>query len=245
MNNPKYQQASFLADDQPPLAVSHGVAWNLDDPAQPAKLKNGKKEPGRANRALRAYLQLGPTRSPALLLAHLAAKNQSNLGLRQIQTWTNHYAWDERARHYDELGRQRQRQQDAERQRSILQRGVAITLERVEELKQMYARLKQDMLREERVWLVEVKYQRVDKDTIERVENLRFNAALFNQARGALADLARETGGRPLRTEISSAPSISASPSALLDGFSELSKEELDNLEKVMRKIGLDHELFP
>lgn len=247
MNKPgksqRYTQAALFESDQPPLATSGGVRWNLDDPAQPAELEaSGRKEPARANLALRAYLQLEPqSRSMAALLAQIGAQaNQPLPGQKQIERWAAKYAWAERARHHDEVRRQRNRREMDERQRIILQQGLATTLERVAELKELYSQLKKELLREERVWLCEVKYQRVDDGRYEKVENLRFNAALINQVRGVLADLARETGGRVLKTELS-LPQQPAAPG--LD-FGELSKDELNLLEKVMSKAGLDDELI-
>ena len=243
--NRAWRQATFLRNEPPPQANSGGVLWNLDDPALPASLEKGRREPGKVNRALRAYLLLGQARSLAALQTGLAAQNRL-VSLRQLRAWCKSYAWDERARHYDELCSQREGQERAERRWRVLQEGLSTSLERVDELKERYAALKKDLLREERVWLVEVKYQRMEDGHFERVENLRFNAALIAQARGLLADLARETGGRVLRSELSAAPTgQDANPARPSLDFSGLSKDELDILEKVMNNMGLDDELYP
>jgi hypothetical protein len=238
-----WKQVSFLGDEAGPLVNTNGLLWNPDDPGQPAHLEGGQREMRPANLCLRDYLDLGAGRTPAALLAQYVAQPPPGRALptpRQISGWMRRYAWEQRACRFDELRSQRERAELATRRREMLERGVAQTHERVAELKQAYALLKKYLQREDLVWQVEVKYMRVEDGRYERVENLRFNAALFNQARALLADLARETGGRVLKTEISL-----PGPEPITYDFSGLSKSELKDLEKSMLEAGLGDVLFP
>jgi|GEM_PF-1837113 len=228
-----------------PLTISRGVIWNMDDPAERAELVSGSRETQRANLALSKFLNLGATRSiSALLMQYPLRPALLHVpGLERVRLWQVRYAWDERVSQFDELNRQREARREAERQHALLNEGLAVSALRVEQLIKIYNQLKAEMLREDRFWLVEVKHQRVADDKYERVENLHFNAALFAQARGALADLAREIGAQAQRGA-GSTPNAAAAADGRLD-FAGLSTDERCRLEELLRKAGLADELFP
>jgi len=114
--------------------------------------------------------------------------------------WSSRYDWSARAELYDtELERQK-----TERAQEIMQTGLALEHERVEELKGLYALLR-DQLYEQgengvlhNLWLPDVK-QIGAGEYAERIDIERYNSALVSDLRGVLDDLAKETGGRVQR----------------------------------------------
>lgn len=77
----------------------------------------------------------------------------------------------------------------------MMSEGFALDHIRVRSLKLLAARLEEEIGQEDKVWLPDVK-QIGAGDDAERVDLVRFNAPLIEQFRGALADIAEETGGR-------------------------------------------------
>lgn len=123
-----------------------------------------------------------------------------------LQAWSKRYHWQQRADEYDaELERQKN-----ENRREVMESGLALDFERVSELKhlgiflieQIYEQGKDGVYHN--VWLPDVK-QIGSGDQAERVDIERFNAAIISELRGVLDDLAKETGGRIAKQEITGA----------------------------------------
>lgn len=83
------------------------------------------------------------------------------------------------------------------------------------------------------VWVHDVK-QIGSGDTAERVDIVRFNAALIEQLRGALDDIAKETGGRVQRQEVNGKGVIETKSSVTID-LSSLTIEQLTALAQSLK----------
>jgi len=120
-----------------------------------------------------------------------------------LKSWSTRYEWQERAESYDaELERRKN-----ERRQEIMESGLALDFERTDELKRL-AHFLIDQIYEQgengvyhNVWLPDVKQIGSGKDA-ERVDIERFNAAIMSELRGVLDDLAKETGGRKQKHEM-------------------------------------------
>jgi len=125
--------------------------------------------------------------------------------LNTLKGWCARYAWQARADLYDAQIERRK----TERAERIMQSGLALDHERVQKLKRL-ARVVEGQLYEQAedgryrsIWLPDVK-QIGSGDNAERVDLEKFNAAIIEEFRGVLDDLAKETGGRKVKQEITS-----------------------------------------
>ncbi len=184
------------------------------------QLLAGERRAGESDRAVIAcndYLRLGPGRSLAKLLQKGAKKNKKELSTESESTlkkWSADYDWRARSSAYD-AGLEAAKN---ERRRKEMEAGLALDYERVRILKRL-AKLLGDQLFDEggtangadgidgadgraypNLWLADVK-QIGAGEFAERVDLVRFNAALVEQFRSALADLAAETGGRKQKVD--------------------------------------------
>lgn len=124
--------------------------------------------------------------------------------LSTLKQWSARYGWVKRAESYDaELERQKN-----EYAAEVMHSGLAQAHERVVELKRLARFLLEEMYEQgedgvyHNVWLPDVK-QIGSGDYAERVDIERYNSPLVSDIRGVLDDLAKETGGRKQRQEIS------------------------------------------
>lgn len=193
----------------------------------------GTRQAGETVKAVQAcndFLRLGPGRT----LSGLAIKYRempectATKSLNTLQAWSKRYDWAERAGEYD------QRLEDAKnaRAKEIMESGLALDYERVLELKRLAEFLKEQIFTEAPVvevvtkdsknendeapvqvmigktnpyvWLRDVKRMGTGKDAVT-VELIRFNSAILDQFRGVLDDLAKETGGRVAKHEMTGA----------------------------------------
>lgn len=173
------------------------------------QLLAGQRQKGEKLTAVQAcndWLRLGRGRSLPKLLETYTENDQELPPTRSMGTlkgWSSRYNWKDRSEEYDaELERQKN-----ERRRQVMESGLALDFERVDELK-ILAKFLRDQIYEQgesgiyhNVWLPDVK-QIGSGGNVERVDIERFNAAIISELRGALDDLAKETGGRKLRQEL-------------------------------------------
>jgi len=175
-----------------------------------ANLLAGKQNTGESRKAIIAcndYLRLGPGRSLARLLeiyrqrGQVGAETCPTKRLNSLKEWSASFGWQERAARYDaETERQK-----TEYARQVMTTGLAQAHERAERLKAMADLLEAEILTRKagllaNIWLADVKTVG-SGETAERVDLVRFNHQLIEQWRGLLDDLAKETGGRRLKTE--------------------------------------------
>lgn len=174
--------------------------------AQPSEEQVQKKESKKAAAACADYLRMGIGRS-------LAKLHQSYTGttptepptrtLRVLKQWSSDFGWQDRAEAFDkEIDAAKE-----QRRKEVMESGLALDYERVIELKRMAALLSGQIYEQgetgdyHNVWLPDVK-QIGSGEFAERVDIERFNGEIFSQLRGALDDIAKETGGRKQKTEI-------------------------------------------
>ena len=150
---------------------------------------------------------MGPGRSLADLARQYreTPQNATTLSLYTLQAWSKRYDWQKRAGAFDiDLETAKN-----ERAREIMQSGLSLTHERVDKLKTLADFLDGQIFEQgeddeyHNVWLPDVK-QIGAGEYAERVDIERFNSAIFEQYRGVLDDLAKETGGRVNKTDLTS-----------------------------------------
>lgn len=179
---------------------------------QRIRLLAGEKQQGESRKAIQAcndWLRLGRGRSlPALIEVYTKSAQDIPItrSLATLKKWSSSWEWDKRAEIYDaELERQKN-----ERRERVMNDGLALDFERTDELKQLAQFLLRQLYDQDtagkycNLWLKDFK-QIGAGEQAEKVEIERFNAALIDQLRGALDDLAKETGGRAQKHEVSGA----------------------------------------
>lgn len=153
------------------------------------------------------YRMLGPDRSL------LATSNQWRLERsRRVLTsspksWAkarDRWRWQERAEAWDAYLLELVGAREQERRVEILSSGYALQHERIRELDELARLLLDELQTEDKRWLPDVKAIGSSLEgTFERVDIVRFNAALVREFRDTLADLAAEVGERVKGLEIS------------------------------------------
>jgi len=129
---------------------------------------------------------------------------------------------------------------EAVHRREIMESGYALVWERVRALKELAVTLFAELQDPSRRWVREAKVVGSGKNAREVVVE-RFNATEVEQLRGVLADLAKETGGRK---DIQVVTGDADSPLEVRHGYdlnlSRLTDDELDQMERLVEKIGTD-----
>lgn len=116
--------------------------------------------------------------------------------------WSSLYQWVVRAAERDkEQERIKDEVLKAEIEK-IMSTGYAAVHKRVKHLDKLAKRQWKDMQKRELVWLPDVK-QIGGGEFAERVDIIRYNAGLDEQFRKSLEDIAKETGGRVTKQEVS------------------------------------------
>jgi hypothetical protein len=167
------------------------------------ELLAGEPIEGESNKAIAAcndYLRMGIGRS-------LAKLHQTYIGttktkpptetLRTLGEWSSVYGWQARAEIYDGAIDAEKTAQANARRKAIMESGLAQDYERVNELNEIYEKLKLEFIKGG-LWYTDIKLS-AKGDTVE-VEV--FNKPLIDSLRATLDDLAKETGGRKQKTEI-------------------------------------------
>jgi hypothetical protein len=178
------------------------------------------------------FLRLESGRSLPMLAQRYAAFNDIQPPTRSLPTlknWSATYGWQERAAAYDIAQDEKRTAETEARRRQALDTGLALDYERVLALKELAGLLLEEIqvesdvsetyveeddegnpklktvttTRRSNVWLGDVK-QIGSGESAQKVNIVRFNNAIFEQFRGLLDDLAKETGGRVKRTDITS-----------------------------------------
>lgn len=165
------------------------------------ELLAGKAKDNESNKAILAcndYLRMGIGRS----LAKLAERYQSateaipTRRIMTLKTWSVDFDWQQRAEAYDKsIDEEKTALVDA-RRKAILETGLSQDYERVNELYELYERLKLELVKNG-LYYTDTKLAANG----DRVEVEVFNKALVDSLRATLDDLAKETGGRKQKTE--------------------------------------------
>lgn len=162
-------------------------------------------ETDRAVVACNDYLRMGSGRSLVELRDDYAAAKERGEGVpttgkHMLYEWSSRHGWAARCREYDaEIDGIKN-----ETAQQVLGSGLALSHERVLSLKALAERLEEEIRDENSLWLPDFKQLGHGKDTkVYRI--VRFNGSLIHQFRNALDDLAKETGGRVHKQELSGA----------------------------------------
>ena len=160
--------------------------------------------------ACNTYLRMGVRRSlrklDARYRAQKADENEPDPPTDKwstLTTWSVRFDWVDRAAEYDAATED---EKNTLRDR-IMNEGLALEYERVRKLKDAAEFLEEQMYETDaegnyiNVWCPDEKMIGTG-DAAQPVVITRFNAALFQQWRGIHDDLAKETGGRRQKTEI-------------------------------------------
>ena len=165
------------------------------------------KESSKAIQACNDYLRMGAGRSLAKLQQiYVNTSSESKpptSSLRWMQEWSRTYNWVKRSEEWDAQEEQRK----TEAYNLAMKNGLALDYERVNSLKRLALFLESQVYeigatgKYHNVWLPDSKSIGFG-EYAEIVDIERFNAGLIQQFRGALEDLAKETGGRIVKQEI-------------------------------------------
>lgn len=203
---------------------------------QPLAGTRHEAESDKAVIACNDYLRLGAGRSLYNLYESYRAQSESKTSpekpssrrLATLKGWSSKFGWVERATQYDAEYEARKE----ERRQQVMNDRLALDFERVLVLQDLAAFLLSQIYEQvdgsyPNLWLPDVK-QIGSGENAERVDIERFNAAIISELRGTLDDLAKETGGRLRRTDVTSGGkpiSLSADQLAAIDEQAETELE--------------------
>jgi hypothetical protein len=150
------------------------------------------------------FLRMGVNRSTAELtrIYKRRRKNGEDVPAADPNTlgsWRTKFNWDARASLYDA----REDERNAEQARFAMGTGLALAFRRVEALKELAAHLEESIYDDDRLWLSDWRMIGGFGKTSEFRKVYKFNVRLVEQYRAVLDDLAKETGGRIQRQELS------------------------------------------
>ena len=173
------------------------------------KLLVGETQKSESNKAIQAcndYLRMGAGRSLAKLHHNYVSPSSisapTTVSLRWLQEWSRRYDWVNRAAEWDAQADERKTLE----YNLAMKNGLALDYERVNSLKGLALFLESQVYEQgetgkyHNVWLPDVKSVGYGENS-EIVDIERFNAGLIQQFRGTLDDLAKETGGRVVKSE--------------------------------------------
>ena len=196
----------------------------------------GQRTNRRAEAALNDFLKLGSGRSlDALLKQYLADKTAPTQKAQTLQEWSERYDWQQHADGYDEQQLANSRRAETEHQDQVLGAGLALSLGRVENLKQLYDQLDDYLRQAWPVWLADLQNAAGEAASPERSRAPRFNTGVIIQMRGILEDLARETGGRLTRIPASGQPAHDPHENNFPD-LRPLSPDQLDAIDRILQE---------
>ena len=164
---------------------------------------------GESQKAIKAcndYLRMGGLRSLPKLHKKYTKTHKNTpptSSLDTLKKWSSDFDWQARAAEYDAELEDRKN----ERRSAVMEKALALDYERVAKLKKLASFLEGQIYEKDddgnypRVWVPDVK-QIGGGEHAERVDIVRFNASLVSEYRSTLDDLAKETGGRKQKSEV-------------------------------------------
>jgi len=165
-----------------------------------------KSESYKAVQGCNDFLRMGPGRSLAGLYRQYRETQGNTTPTRSkatIEDWSHRYGWTQRAEAYDRALEDEKNARAAQ----IMSEGLAQAHERVVKLRDLAGFLETQLYEQgedgvyHNVWVPDVK-QIGGGEFAERVDIEHFNAAIISEFRATLDDLAKETGGRVNKSEI-------------------------------------------
>ncbi len=156
-----------------------------------------ENETDKAVIACNDYLRMGAGRSIDKVqqkYSDSTVESPPTKNLRVLFRWSSSFGWVERAQAYENA---LQAIESAEVQRLRTQ-GLAADFERIRELDTIYQALKVEFKEGKGLWYTDIKMS-AKGDTVDVPV---FNKALIDSMRGVLDDIAKEAGGRKVKSEI-------------------------------------------
>ena len=172
----------------------------------------GKRLSNENNRKVMAcndYIRMGAGRSVRKLHKRYQAMRDEGTvlpptaRLSTLDVWSSSFGWVARAEEYDATIENERR----EHVKAIMNSGLAAEHERVDLLKKIGDTLVEQLFEEgeggvlHNLWMPDVKQIGSGKN-ITRVDIEKYNASLIDNIRGVLDDLAKETGGRVQKKDL-------------------------------------------
>lgn len=177
------------------------------------ELLSGQRQKNESDTAVIAcndWLRMGSGRSVRLLLDNYLQQSTFQRGFmppsdsyHTLRTWSSDFNWPQRATEFDATWEARK---NVEMQ-AVLNYGLALSHERVRKLYKLAALLEAQIYEQGldgvfyNLWMPDVK-SIGSGEFAERVDIERFNSPLLEQYRKVLEDIAKETGGRINRTDV-------------------------------------------
>lgn len=154
------------------------------------RLLTGERQSGESNKALQAcndYLRMGVGRSLRKLTRKYSETTTIKPPTKHLETlkkWSVNFGWVKRAEEYDvEIENIK-----TEYANEMMKSGLALDYERVSKLKDLFKTLEEE-LRNGALW-------------VEDSKSNKYNSSIISDIRGVLDDIAKETGGRVKKTEL-------------------------------------------
>jgi len=167
------------------------------------QLLAGEKAEGESKNAVLAcndYLRMGAGRSLRTLVARYDKFEQKLTPTRSLGTlgnWSTQYDWQARAEAYDAALDAEKTAVAAARRKAVMENGLALDFERVNELYELYEKLKHEFVLHG-LYYTDTKLSATGMTVDVEV----FNKPLIDSLRATLDDLAKETSGRKQKAEI-------------------------------------------
>lgn len=195
----------------------------------------GERADGESAKAVQAcndYLRMGPGRGLIeLYRVYTNVDNQSQFKppttvYATIRQWSSKFNWPARADEYD-LGWEEIKNEE---RRRVFEYGLALDFERVRVLHRLAETLERELYETDekggqgKLWLKDVK-QIGSGETAERIDLRRFNSQLVSELRSTLDDIAKETGGRVNKSDVSLSGDVN------MKGYVIVSPDDWDDQE--------------
>ena len=142
-------------------------------------------ETSRAYEAFQLYLRMGP-QERSLRKVHDELYGEDAGNMRYVKKWSSRHSWVDRSAAHDQHMAEQRRQEYEEEMTT----GLAHAGARVQKLKKLHDRLEEEL--EENLWIEDIKLA----SNGTQVSIMKYNSSLVRDYLRALKALAKETGGR-------------------------------------------------
>lgn len=149
--------------------------------------------------AFNDYARMGLGRSLAKLCERYqsATETPPTKRLNTLKRWSTDFGWQERVEAYEKVIDVEKTARADVRRKAIMDAGLALDYERVNELNEIYEKLKFEFIKSG-LWYTDTKLS----STGVAVDVDVFNKPLIDSLRATLDDLAKETGGRKQKVDM-------------------------------------------
>lgn len=193
----------------------------------------GELKEGESNKAVMAcndYLRMGIGRSLFKLYDRYQNETETipTKRLATLKEWSTSHGWQARVEAYDKIVDAEKTARGEARRKAIMDSGLAQDYERVDELNEIYAKLKLEFV------VNGLQYTDIKLSSKgDSVEVEVFNKPLIDSMRGVLDDIAKEVGGRKVKSEISGVNGEPIKTQEVGIDYSKLSNEQIAELIRI------------